>query len=40
MTEDSKMSKFDDRPYDVIVVDEALFVGMKMLAKNSKVCRT
>jgi hypothetical protein len=35
MSEDSrqKISKFDDKPYDVIVFDEIYFASVRMLAK-------
>ncbi len=31
MTEDSKMAKFDDSPYDTIVFDEIFFGSVKKL---------
>ena len=38
MTEDSKMAKFDDSPYDTIVFDEIFFSSVRKLARIKRYC--
>lgn len=38
MTEDSKMAKFDDSPFDTIVFDEIFFSCVRKLAKIKRYC--
>ena len=38
MTEDSKMAKFDDSPYDTIVFDEIFFYNIRNLTRIKTYC--
>ena len=39
MTDDSKMAKFDDSPYDTIVFDEIFFSSVRKLARIKRYCK-
>ena len=38
MTEDTKMAKFDDSPFDTIVFDEIFFCSVRKLARIKRYC--